>query len=210
MTSPRDIIEYLKNNPSFFEENQDLLGDLENGAANGAVHFYERQIQVLREREARQQAKIDMIVDSAESNRRVESDLLDLAICRLGQVDHGVRPEERVSALVKHQFNVEQVRIMLAADNDGSPEPFEEVRQRVAHDSSVCDDRVSSRLLGSLFGDEGESIQSCAFIPVRCDDNNAGVLVLGSNSSDRFQPGIGVIFLDRLGLLVGAFLKGAG
>jgi uncharacterized protein YigA (DUF484 family) len=209
MTSPREIIEYLINNPSFFEENQDLFADMETGAAGGAIHFYERQLKVLKDREARHKAKIDMIVDSAESNRRLESELLDLAVRLLGQKHNGADPAEFAIAMIKRQFNVKEARFLMVSEHGSDLPYYHEVHQRVVHGSSICDDRVSSRLLQALFDDEGGTIESCAFVPVVFEEYKLGVMVLGSTTRERFQPGIGVLFLDRLGLLVGGFLRGA-
>ena len=208
MPDPEEVIDFLKNNPSFFEENEDLLLDMTISDGQDLACFYERKIQVLRDREKQQQAKIDMIVDGARSNQQLESELLQMAICLLS--DHqNSRSVDQASILVRSQFNVEAVVIFREPDDGGSPDPqYEALRQRVLHMSSVCDDRISTKLRVSLFGADGEAIQSCAFVPLAFEGEITGVMVLGSNRAEKFAPGAGVLFLDRLGQLIAGFLHG--
>ena len=74
----------------------------------------------------------------------------------------------------------------------------------------MCDDRVSRRLSAALFPPPAVAIASCAFIPLTQAQTLGGVLVLGAADGQRFQPGMGVVILDRLGQLVSAHLAGRG
>lgn len=211
MLNAREVIEFLKNNPKFFEENEEILSELKFGSGNGATHFYERQLNVLKQRESQQQSKIDLIVDSAKNNQRLETDLLEMSIRLLSEGQNGNDPVNTVIALIKRQFNVHDAVVLLRSEERyPRHKKFDEVRQRVNHKSSVCDDRVSSKLLDELFEQEKTSVQSCAFVPLIFSDEITGVMVLGSNLRDRFPPDTGVVFLDRLGLLVGSYLQGGG
>ncbi len=210
-TTTQQVIDYLKQHPSFFRENEALLCDLDWGGLGDehAIPFYERQIKALKERENQRKTTIDAIVDSAKNNQRLESDLLNMAVHLLGHREHKKEATATVSALVKRQFDMDDVVVLL--DNDAHRHSrYDDVRQRVAHHSSICDDRVSSHLLAALFsGDDKaiKSIQSCAFVPLIFADEINGVMVLGSSSKTRFQLGVGVVFLDRLGLLLGGYFQ---
>ncbi len=208
MPKTQEVIDYLKDNPSFFLENQELLGQLDFGGVNGATPFYERQLEVLKQRESQQQNKIDLIVHSAKNNQRLETDLLDMAV-RLLSLEQIRRDSlDLVSGLVMRQFNVKDAVFMLNTKNgDIRHEKYDEVRQRVAHKSSVCDDRVSTSLMESVFGEQPGDIGSCAFVPLVFEDKIIGVMVMGSTDSTRFEPGIGVVYLDRLGLLLGGYFQ---
>ena len=212
-TKTQEVIDYLKQHPSFFEENQALLRDLDFGDGDdkkvGAAPFYQRQHKVWKDRENQQQTKIDLIVDSAKNNQRLESDLLEMAIGLLSSRQNRKDAVKTVIALMRRQFNVNDVAILLKREQGACGHPkYDDARQRVAHQSSVCDDRVSSDLLEALFHDNFKAIKSCAFVPLIFSDEIQGVMVLGSTSNARFQPGIGVMFLDRLGLLVGGYFQG--
>lgn len=203
-----DVLRYLKKNPSFFEENSELLAELELDGSPDAVRFYERQLQVLREREDKHKAKIEMIVDSARSNQQLESGLFDLAVLLLGEGLNANDPVSVACDMIRQQFDIANLCLMLEGRPDDMGEFYEDVKQRVAHGGSVCDDRVPSRLLAGIFGEQGGEIGSCAFVPVVHRDNSIGVMVLGSDDEEQFQPGIGVMYLDRLGLLLGGFISG--
>jgi uncharacterized protein YigA (DUF484 family) len=210
MPKTQEIIDYLKQHPTFFVENEELLTYLEFGAEKGSTPFYERQLQVLKDRETRQKSQIDLIVDSAKNNQKLESDLLEMAVRLLGNGKNSGDPAGVVIDTVKSVFNVNEVVILLDnSDDESRCQVFEPVRQRVIHKSSICDDRVSSNLLEALFQVQGNEVKSCAFVPLLYSNEINGVMVLGAATEERFQPGIGVLYLDKLGLLVGSYIQGA-
>ena len=213
MPTAQEIIDYLKDNPAFFKEREELVSqlDLELDLTDkeGISPFVTRQLQILKERESQQQAKIDLIMDGAKSNQKLEADFVEVAVQLLSHKSDNDDSVDVVSELVKRQFNVEELVIMPKPGSNGVfHQKYNEVQQRVAHKKSVCDDRVSSTLLEAIFDRDDQTIKSCAFIPLVFEDDLIGAMVLGSSSASRFQPGVGVMFLDRLGLLVAGFLQG--
>ncbi len=208
MSEIREVIDYLKKHPSFFKEHEDLMVELGLEFAQNTP-FYARQLKVLKDRESQQQSKIDLIIDSAKNNQRLTSDLLALAIRLLGERQNGVDPRAAVVALVKRQFNLRGVVVLLDNQDAHARHPqYDQVRQRVVHKSSVCDDRVSSTLRAALYGPKYQAIKSCAFVPLVYAEKINGLMVLGADRAERFQPGVGVMFLDQLGLLLGGFFQG--
>lgn len=207
MVSAQDVLDYLKQNPSFFKENEEVLADLEFAGSGETTPFVERRIEVLKSRGNQQKAKLDLIVDSARNNLKLEDSFLEMAVRLLSE---GLSDQDGIalaSVMLVKQFNIKKAVFLLNVDNVDSRHPrYDEIRQRVAHKSSICDDRVSSSLLRSLFEAQGDEIQSCAFVPLIFDDELTGILVLGSSSEDRFTLGMGVNFLDKLGLLMASYL----
>ncbi len=204
MPKPAEIVDYLKANPDFVEQHEDLLGRL--GLGDRAL-FYERRLQVLMDRLARHQAKTELIVERARINQKLESDFLRFAVGLLAQKDNGDSPVQTVNRLMKQQFNVgESVIILKSAATGAERLRYDLVCQRVAHKGSACDNRLSSALRESIFGRSDRPVRSCAFIPLSFADQLFGVMALGSHSRTRFQPDVGVMFLDRLGLLTGGYL----
>ena len=199
MTKSEEVAEYLRQNPAFFEEHQDVLAGLQVG--DDQQPFHKRQVQVLKQRHSAEQARYAKVVDSARNNQELELSLHQLAQKLLREA-RGT--PEKAQAIIADHFSLEHVKACV--DEKQSGEEFELTKKRVLHGASVCDDRVSSRLLGALFG-ENNTVKSCAFIPLKCEQNIVGIAVLGSVDRDRFQPGMGTIYLDRIGELVGAFLS---
>ena len=209
MITTEDVLDYLRQNPAFFDDNEDILADLNLAGPENLGPFVEKQIEVLKNRENQQKAKFDLIVDSARSNLKLEDDFLEIAIRLLSEGQIQGDPEQIAAALLIRQFNVKEAVFIMDADHSGSQHPvYEEIKQRIAHKSSICDDRVSSSLLESIFDLNAHGIRSCAFIPLVFNDRITGVVVLGSVSQERFSPGMGVNFLDKLGMLVGSYLMG--
>jgi len=211
MPKSQQVVDYLKKNPGFFDQHQELLAAMDFSNQTGVVPFHERQVQVLRDRQDVQQARLDLIVDTARSNQDLEHGLHRIAVKLLSL--EGLDPEDPIqpALLVKSRFDVDDVAIFLS-----SRQPYIDPKidypslcKRVAHLGSVCDDRVSSKLQIVLFSD-ASSVASCAFVPIVYQQNIFGVMVLGSKDKDQFQPGMGVRVLDRLGQLIGAYLAGRG
>ena len=199
MTKSEEVAEYLRQNPAFFDEHQDVLAELQVG--DDQQPFHQRQVQVLKQRHSAEQARYAMVVDSARNNQELELSLHQLAQKLLREANGS---PEKAELIITDHFSLERVRVFV--DEKQSGEELELMKKRVLHGASVCDDRVSSQLLGALFG-ENNTVKSCAFIPLKCERHNVGVAVLGAVDGDRFQPGMGTIYLDRIGELVGSFLS---
>lgn len=199
MTKSEEVAEYLRQNPAFFDEHQDVLAELQIGGDQQP--FHQRQVQVLKQRHSAEQARYEMVVDSARNNQELELSLHRLAQ-RLLRESPG--NSERAESIVADHFSLGSVKVCV--DDAQFGEEFGLMKKRVSHGASVCDDRVSSQLLNVLFEDSHE-VQSCAFVPLKCGESALGVLVLGAIDSGRFKPGMGTIYLDRIGELVGAFLS---
>ncbi len=196
-----DVAAYLKNNPGFFAEHGDVLADVE---LDGVDPFHQRQVEALRKRHDAEKARYDLVVESARNNQALEQSLHGFACALLAAAEE---ESTVVADLLRERFAVDAARYCDVAEGELSADTLESLGQRVAHGSSICDDRVSTALLEQLFG-EDSGIRSCAFVPVKLADGSTapGILVLGSRDGERFQPGMGAIYLDRIGELVGARL----
>ena len=204
MLKPEDVADYLKQNPAFFDQHLDLLSGKSNGEE--PTPFHERQLAVLQQRHDAQVARYEEVVESARNNQALESSLHNLTLSLLAS---STRDSESASRILVERFDLEAATIIGSEGEDGNiqSDSSELLRQRVAHGSSICDDRVSNALLVELFG-PGADVGSCAFVPLSDGERGAGVLVLGASSPERFQPGMGPVYLDRIGQLIGAFLAG--
>lgn len=198
MLKPEDVAAYLKQNPAFLECYPDLLAEPE------PTPFHDRQIEVLKGRQAIQTARYEEVVDSARNNLELERLLHEFAQRLLRAADRSV---DTGCAILTEHFSLSRSSVVDKEQAAGTDE-LGLLAQRVAHGSSICDDRVSTNLLEILFGAD-HNIRSCAFVPLNNAAASSGVLVLGAASVERFQPGMGAIFLDRIGELMAAFLSAA-
>lgn len=215
----REVAEYLKAHPDFFVEHADMLADAlaamnlpeSSDASPAHERIHERQVQALRERHDRQQQRLDVLMDTARSNQDLMLELHQIAVTLLHSEEADAQDPVAVGELVKSRFAIDAVAVFLAANKKDIPAQVDYalLSQRVAHLGSVCDDRVSSKLGAALFSEGGE-INSCAFVPIVHRREAYGVMVLGAADRERFQPDMGVLFLDRLGQLLGAYFVGHG
>lgn len=199
MIKSEEVAEYLKKNPAFFDEHQDVLAEIQLGADQQP--FHQRQVEVLKERHSAEQARFEMVVDSARSNQELEQSLHELAQRMLSEKQDGSVSAENI---ITSHFSLKHVKVCLEGEQFG--DDLDLMKKRVAHGASVCDDRISSQLLEALFGEQN-GVESCAFVPLNHAGKGIGVMVLGAEEGQRFQPGMGTIYLDRIGQLVGAFLS---
>ena len=205
MPTASEVADYLTSHPEFFEENPALLETLELISVSRSSPFYERQIQVLKERQSLQKEKIELIIDGAKANQQLETGLHQVVLQLIANSHNGSPSEGNLIQIIKGQFNIDGISVFLDTNGQETEVDYTLLSQRVAHLSSVCDDRLSSSLLKSLFPEQ--DIKSCAFVPIAEDKMLYGILVLGSTDRERFQPHFEVMFLDRLGAIASAYLR---
>jgi len=200
-----DVATYLKQNPDFFREHEEVLLELEANAEQQP--FHQRQLEVLRQRHSAEQARYELVVDSARNNLALEQSLHEFSQQLL---ESGDKQTATAVAITEEIFGLAQTRIFRSGADGETAVDVESLVTRVSHGSSICDDRVSSDLLQQLFG-HGHEVNSCAFVPLgiaaKKTGNFTGVMVLGASDVERFQPGMGAIYLDRMGELICAFLS---
>jgi uncharacterized protein YigA (DUF484 family) len=56
------------------------------------------------------------------------------------------------------------------------------------------------------FGEDGQNVRSLAIVPLRDEGAAFGFLALGSEEAERFYPGMGTLYLERIGELASAAL----
>lgn len=217
MPKPKEVADYLASHPDFFASRGELLANLRL-PEEFATPFHERQAQALRER----QTRLDRMLETVKDNQTIEQELHDFAVdllnadCAGGGAGDNAEAETIAlpAALLKARFDLTAAAIFLGRQADALDPgvDYASLCSRVEHLSGACDDRVSTKLSAAMFPAAAESnaIASCAFVPLLSARQVRGVLVLGDADRARFQPGMGVLFLDRLGQLVSAYLYGRG
>ncbi len=176
------IAAYLQRNPDFFERHQALLARLRLPHARGGttISLVERQIEVLREKQAAVEGKLAELVRVARANDAI-SERLHRFTRRLLQ---SAVPREQAVA----RIDLKSFESLLSS---GKP------RCGQARDSQR----------EFLFGPEGVEMASVALVPLG-DKGAVGLLALGSADRDRFHPGMSTEFLARMAELIAASLSG--
>jgi uncharacterized protein YigA (DUF484 family) len=214
-TQARVVAAYLKRHPEFLSEYPELAAKLtmpprEQGGAVASLAVY--QMQSLRDKNAELERRLAELIEIAAENEKLMERVhaLTVALLRANTLEVTVRT---VFAKLSEDFHTEQVRMLLFGDEPklpradwlrqipGGAEALPEFAEflRKGEPSSG---RLSGDKLERLFGEAAGNIQSVAMMQL----GEAGILAIGSTSADRFQPGMGTLFLKMISATITAAL----
>ena len=220
-TEEESIASYLQRNPEFFERHQALLARLRLPHSHGGstVSLVERQIEVLRGKQAALESKLAELVRVARANDAI-SERLHRFTRRLLHAATRSEALRNIEAGLREDFDAFHAALVLigappeadaprlvrtAAAEDANLKSFESL---LASGKPRCGQaRDSQREF--LFGPEGLEMGSVALVPLG-DKGSLGLLALGSADRDRFHPGMSTEFLARLADLVSDALSSPG
>jgi uncharacterized protein YigA (DUF484 family) len=212
-TEEESIANYLQRNPDFFERHQGVLVRLKLPHVRGGatISLVERQIEVLREKQASLEGKLGELVRVARANdaiaerlhrftRRLLRDVpRDAAITR---IETGLREDfdafHAVLVLIgEHPDLAGQHFVRTVPAADPNLKSFESL---FAAGKPRCGQARDSQR-DFLFGPEGAEMASLALVPLG-EKGSLGLLALGSADKERFHPGMSTEFLARLAELI--------
>jgi uncharacterized protein len=213
------VANYLQRNPEFFERHQAVLAKLRLPHARGGatISLVERQIEVLREKQATLESKLAELVRVARANDAI-SERLHRFTRRLVRAADRSEALSRIEAGLREDFDAFNAALVLieAEPQADAPRFVRSVRpddpnlksfeSLFASGKPRCGQaRDSQREF--LFGPEGVQLGSVALVPLG-EQGAIGLLALGSADRDRFHPGMSTEFLGRLAELIGDALRG--
>ena len=199
----KDVAEYLKQHPKFFEDYADVLAEIFVPHPHGghAIPIAERQILTLRERNVDLEGRLREMIGNGHANDAIGEKLHRSTLAlfaspdletTLAVLDHSLKedfavPEvaSRLWGKVPEQSYLPQLAATsaevrgwadaLAQPQCGTDAPFE-TREWFEH---------------------GEGLKSFAFLPLRTQ-HTFGVLALASPDPERYRAGVGTVYLVRL------------
>ena len=195
MTTAQEVSKYLADHPDFFVDHPELLESLHvpHAGEGNTVSLVERQVKVLRERQAASRERLAELVRNARSNEQL-ADRLHRFTLRLMQARSTEDIRAQLQASMLEDFEVPHCIWLDAADD--LREWLSAGKPRCGHFSISQRERI--------FGAElAASIGSMAAIPIG-PGSEQGVLALGSPDTSRFAPGISTDFLERMSELLAA------
>ncbi len=217
-TQARVVAAYLRRHPEFLSEYPELAAKLtmpprEQGGAVSSLAVY--QLQSLRDKNSELERRLAELIEIAAENERLMERVhaLTVALLRANTVEVTART---VIARLSADFHTEQVRLLLFGDEPklpradwlqqipegaaGLPEFAEFLRK-----GEPSSGRLAADKLARLFGDAAAQIQSVAMMQL----GDAGILAIGSADPNRFQPGMGTLFLKMIAATITAALARA-
>lgn len=212
-TQARVVAAYLKNHPEFLSDYPDLAARLTVHRADGPVaSLAVYQLQSLRDKNALLEQRLTELVAIAAENEKLMERVhgLTVALLRANTLEVTARS---VVAKLSADFHTEQVRLLLFDDADGLPSAdwLLKVPGGIAALPEFADflrtneplsGRLSTEKLERLFGDAAGQTRSAALMRL----GDAGMLAIGSSDPDRFQPGMGTLFLKMIAATITAAL----
>ena len=210
-----EAVAWLRDHPEFFTRHPELVESLRiPHPCWPAVSLLEYQNRLLREHVQRLHDKLMELVNIARDNDRLAERVQRLALGLLdarGGLDellHGVK------AILRDEFKADCVALCLAVPPTVCLSAVEELLRpdvvRLFEDvfrtgRPQCG-LLSPEQAAALFSDGACHAISAALIPL---DNGPwrGLLAVGSSDANRFHPGVGTLFLERIGELVSQALQ---
>lgn len=206
------VADYLKQTPDFLIRYPDLLERLEvQQGITGATSLLERQTSVLRGKNKHLEDQLDNLIMAARSNEQIMKKLqhLTLELLRADDLDMLLSTCQDV---LRGDFNSDFVSFRLFQDkpkgkdmpglhyvksNHTMMKAFDSLFKDLTPVCGPCPEEQ----LNFLFRENGSRIKSVALIPLQCN-HSIGLLALGSVEAERFNKGMGTVFIGHLGELI--------
>jgi uncharacterized protein YigA (DUF484 family) len=212
-TQARVVAAYLKRHPEFLSEYPELAARLtmphEQGAVSSLAIY---QLQSLRDKNAELERQLAELIDIAAENERLMERVhgLTVALLRANTMEVTARS---VVAKLSADFHTEQVRLLLFGDEPQLPRAdwLQQIPggagalpefAEFLHKGEPISGRLSGERLARLFGADAAQIHSVAMMRL----GDSGILAIGSADPDRFQPGMGTLFLKMISATITAAL----
>ena len=212
------VARYLRTHSDFFMHHAELIETLAIPHETGvAISLVERQVELLRNKNKELDQKLHQLIKVAKDNEKVGSRLhtLTMGLVSIRGFDETL---SGIHDLMHADFPGTKVTLRLFdVFPETSVKDCEEMGKSLQK-SKLIQDLFSSRRRGvafltkrqieNVFTNEIEQkpIRSAAAVALK-KDQQLGVLFLGSTDANRFQNGMGTLFLGNLGEIVGAKLQ---
>lgn len=211
------VAAFLKSNPDFLARRPELLETLELQHASGsAVSLIERQVEILRGRSQHLEDRLTRLLDAARDNEKRAANVHRLArtLIRaptMGACISGLQQCMREDFDISHAcvgvlapaLRRTDIEGLIRIEADGAiMRAFDNFfRTKLIECGPMAED--AARL---LFPKSASLPKSAAVVPME-KDKNFGMLVLGSDDEQRFQPRQGRLFLEMTAELVAAAMR---
>ncbi len=200
------VVAFLRNNPTFFRNHDDLLLEMRLPHESGkAISLLERQVNVLRERNMDMRHRLNKLLDNARDNDKLfdKTRRLVLSILEVDTVDDIV---DKVIESLQNDFQVDASSLILFGTSANFPhancrrvdagEARKHIGSVIKNNRAVCG-ILRTDELAFLFPKQHEQIGSAAIVPLAFH-NPVGVLAIGSFDPHHYRSSMGTLFLTYI------------
>ena len=213
--SAEEVASYLKTNPEFFLEQEELLADLSLPHESGkAISLLERQVTILRDRGIDARQKLNNLLENARNNDQLFDTTRNLVLALLRAKDVTEIADVAQDQLSNHT-NIDSCEVILVAkkglkvadsvrteSQDILKKQFADVfRLKRTHCGAISQEQIQY-----LFPSQGIGIKSTALCPVISNGDVLALIAFGNQTENYFNLNLDTLFLDFIGHVVGAVL----
>lgn len=199
--SADDVLRFLAENPDFFDQYPEALDELSiSHNSDGAVSLVERQVAVLRERNAELRRRFDLLVNRAEQNEALLAATQEViaALAVRGQHED---TSSLFSSLMRKHFDIDHAVYQLLDENALAPASKTALHLLGSKHSTIGP--VRSNELSALFGvSSGDGSAAVALVTHRLGPK--AFIAVGSSSATRYSAADGTMFLEYLAKVMGS------
>jgi len=208
-SSEQEIMDYLLNNPDFFNQHTDFLQTLKIPHASGpAISLIERQVNILREQNTQYKKQLQDLYAIAEENDQSNNNMHKLILSLLACPDlnscetvlkNHLCGDFAMDAVALRLFTKPKKKQSEVLFIDKESLLAQELNKLLTLRKPQCG-YFKQLPLQTLFADKSKSLSSLSVIPLFIEKNNCfAALILGSNNMHRFNANMGTVFLEHLG-----------
>lgn len=213
--SADDVANYLKANPEFFIDHEDVLADLTLPHESGkAISLLERQVTILRDRGMDARHKLNNLLENARNNDQLFDTTRNLVLALLRAQDVTEMSNVAQDQLSNHA-NIDACEIILIdqeslkVSDSIRTESADELKTKFAdvfrlkrtHCGALGEEHIQY-----LFPTNSGQIRSTALCPVVSNGDVLALIAFGNQSDNFFNVNLDTLFLDFIGHVVGAVL----
>lgn len=215
-TSDEQVVEFLRKNPNFFQQHDDLLAELRlPHESGGAISLLERQVTILRDRGIDARQKLSSLLTNARTNDQLFDTTRNLILALLNS-ENVAETLTVAQEQLSQQENVDCCEIVLVTNSSNAlpasvrtasaeelTKKFKDVfRLQRTHCGALEKDKISY-----LFPGPGNQVKSTALCPISSNGTILAMLALGNNDEDYFNLNLDTLFLDFIGEVIASILK---
>ena len=209
LLTAEQVAEFLTRNPGFFEQNVDILTNLQIPHPHGgrAVSIGERQLLALREKSKILEDKLHELIQFGEENDALSAKVHRLA-CRLIEAPSLDAVLDTLYLDLLDHFAVPHVAVRLWNVAEENPDTKEftavaaEMRQFVEQMTAPYCGQHAVYESQAWFGEAASHLKSFALVALVRDKLAFGVVALASEDPKRFYAEMGTLYLARIGEMV--------
>ncbi len=212
--SAEQVVNYLRQHLEFFVEQDELLADLSLPHESGkAISLLERQVTILRDRGIEARQKLNNLLDNARNNDQLFDTTRNLVLALLQAKDVTEIANITQDQLSCHA-NIDACEIIIVERDELNVSDTVRTESHTKLKNVFADVfRLKRTHCGAIDEDQIDylfpatsNIRSTALCPVINNSEVLALLAFGNQSENYFNVNLDTLFLDFIGLVVGAVL----